>query len=229
MENRAPSVEPRLRSVRRRGPGRPPGQSAGELRDLYLQAALETFLAKGYAGSSLEAIARTARASKMTLYRLYGGKQELFRRVVDLAIARARSSLQIELDRFRSPRAALRGLITQLHDAFTDPTWLSVQRLVIAESLRFPALAHELLSHERDLMAPVEEFLRDANARGALVIADARAAAYQLAALASGGVRFMIHEPLRSETRKRSWVDAICSFAWNSWRPQPSAANGGPR
>lgn len=162
---------------------------------LYLQAALETFLVKGYEGTSIEEIARAARASRMTLYRLYGSKEELFRRVVDLAIGRARASMRIKLEEFASTRAALHALIRQLHDAFTDATWLGVQRLVIAECRRFPALARELLSHDREVVAPVEEFLKEANGRGSLVIGDAHAAAFQLAALASGGVRFLIREP----------------------------------
>ena len=210
---------PKLKLVRKRSPGRPPQHKAEDLRELYLEAALATFLANGYEGSSIEEIARTAKASKMTLYRLYGTKEELFRRVVSLAIERARRDTRLDLAAFRSNRDALRELVHHLHDAFTAPTWLGIQRLVIAEKTRFPALAQELRSHERELMGPVEAFLREADALGALNIGDARAAAYQLAALASGGTRFLIHEPLGNAAQKRAWIDAVFEFAWNSWRP----------
>jgi hypothetical protein len=62
-------------------------------------------------------------------------------------------------------------------------------------------------------------FLHQADAQGLLRVADPHAGAYQLAALASGGVRFLIHEPLQATADKRAWVDAIFEFAWNSWRP----------
>jgi AcrR family transcriptional regulator len=212
-----------LKGVRRRSAGRPPQHKAGDLHALYLRAALETFLAKGYAGSSIEEIARLARASKMTLYRLYGTKHELFRRVVKLAIDRAADSMRVDPAAFRSAREGLRELVQHLHDALTDPTWLDLMRLVIAEGARFPELARELRSHDRELMSPVEAFLRQADAQGLLRIADPHAGAYQLAALASGGVRFLIHEPLQGTADKRAWVDAIFEFAWNSWRPDFAA------
>jgi AcrR family transcriptional regulator len=212
-----------LKSVRRRSAGRPPQHQAEDLHALYLQAALETFLAKGYAGSSIEEIARLAKASKMTLYRLYGTKHELFRRVVKLAIERTANTMQVDPAAFGSAREGLRELVQHLHDALTDPTWLDVMRLVIAEGARFPALARELRSYDRELMDPVEAFLRQADARGMLRIADPHAAAFQLAALASGGVRFLIHEPLQSVADKRAWIDAIFEFAWSSWRPDVAA------
>lgn len=216
---RARGTAAKSRSDRRRGPGRPPEDSASELRALYLQTALTTFLEKGYEGAGIEEIARRAGASKMTLYRLYESKEGLFCRVVDLAIARACGSLQIEFGQFDSVREGLRELIRQLYVTFTDETWLSVSRLVIAEKKRFPSLARQLVSRERELMDPVERFLEQARERGLLVMADARAAAYQLAALASGGVRFLIHEPRRSSGAHHAWIDAIYELAWRAWRP----------
>jgi AcrR family transcriptional regulator len=208
-----------LRGVRRRTAGRPPSNKTEDVHDLYLRAALQAFLAKGYAGASIEEIARLAKASKMTLYRLYGTKHELFRRVIKLAIERASSGMRIKPGEFRSVRSGLRGLVEHLYAALTDPTWLDVMRLVIAEGQRFPALAQELRSHDRELMEPVESFLREAAAQGALRITDPHAAAFQLAALASGGVRFLIHEPLTDNEDKSAWIDAIVEFAWDSWRP----------
>lgn len=212
------SALPKLKPVRRRKPGRPPQHLTEDLRDLYLQAALEAFLANGYERTSIEAIARIAKAGKMTLYRLYGSKEELFERVVQLAIERAHQTLKTDPGAYRSAREGLRALVQHLYEAFTAPMMIGVHRLVIAEGSRFPALKHAMLQHERELMAPVEEFLRLADGRGLLRIPDAHAGAYQLVALASGGGRFLIHEPLRSTVAKRAWVDAVTEFAWRSWK-----------
>ncbi|HVY89648.1 MAG TPA: TetR/AcrR family transcriptional regulator [Hyphomonadaceae bacterium] len=43
-----------------------------------LDAAFNEFVARGYAGASMEAIARQARASKETLYAWFGNKEQLF-------------------------------------------------------------------------------------------------------------------------------------------------------
>ncbi|WP_439814811.1 TetR/AcrR family transcriptional regulator [Zavarzinia sp. CC-PAN008] len=49
-----------------------------ERRQEILDAAFQEFAAKGYAGASMAAIARTARASKETLYAWFGNKEQLF-------------------------------------------------------------------------------------------------------------------------------------------------------
>ncbi|HWA61812.1 MAG TPA: TetR/AcrR family transcriptional regulator [Caulobacteraceae bacterium] len=52
-------------------------RKAERRRDI-LDAAFEEFVARGYAGASMEAIARRARASKETLYAWFGNKERLF-------------------------------------------------------------------------------------------------------------------------------------------------------
>jgi len=52
-----------------------------------LDAAFAEFAAKGYAGASMEAIARRARASKETLYAWFGNKETLFVRLFESRLA----------------------------------------------------------------------------------------------------------------------------------------------
>ncbi len=47
-------------------------------REEILEAALREFVARGFSGASMEAIARRAKASKETLYAWFGNKEKLF-------------------------------------------------------------------------------------------------------------------------------------------------------
>jgi len=212
--------------IAQRSPGRPSLSDAGDLHALYLRAALETFLSRGYEGASIEEIARVAKAGKMTLYRLFGNKEELFRRVVRDAIARMREQVKVSYGPDEATDVVLQRIVRQLHDGLSDPMFLEIQRLVVAEYQRFPELANTLRSHKFEVLGPVEAFLRDAVERRRLVLDDVRAGAYQLSTLASGGVRFLITEPLDSEERKQAWARAVATFAWNSWRPRSNEAPG---
>jgi AcrR family transcriptional regulator len=207
--------------IRQRRPGRPKQQAAADLRTLYLDAALHTFLTRGYERTSIEEIARAAKASKMTLYRQFGSKEDLFRLVVNEAITRTRDSLRFTADEMGSPDEVLLRVVRRLYDGFTNPWMLAVLRLVIAEYERFPELAKELRSHNSELLGSVEDYLRRATESGHLAVPDPRAGAWQLALLASGGVRFLIAEPIADPAKREFWIQSIFVFARNSWRPLP--------
>lgn len=211
------------RAVRRRAPGRPPREAAAALQTIYLQAALDVFLARGYAGASIEEIARVAKAGKMTLYRQFGSKAELFHLVAHHAITRVREKLQASLVAAGDPEQALQSLIAGLHAGLTDPEYLAVMRLGIAETGRFPELGAALLADDRYLLEPVTTYLRAAAAAGRLAIPDPDAATMQLAALASGGGRFLIKKPKTDAASRERWVAAVLQFVLAAWRPQPAA------
>ena len=76
----------------RNGPGRLSAEDAAALPDRLLDAAFELFSAQGYAGTSMEEIAKNAGASTKTLYSRYAGKAEMLREVVLRIIARAHAA-----------------------------------------------------------------------------------------------------------------------------------------
>ncbi len=65
-------------------------------------AAYEVLEEKGYAGTSMQGIARRARASNETLYNWYGDKQGLFKALVTRNAAEVRALLQAELSSNRN-------------------------------------------------------------------------------------------------------------------------------
>ena len=211
----------RRKTVRRRSPGRPGRGDAEPLRALYLQAALDVFIARGYQGASIEEIARTAKAGKVTFYRQFGNKAQLFRVVAHHAITKVRERLRTSLSRDSAAEPILRDIILRLHVALTDPEYCAVLRLAIGEQARFPELGRILLDDDRYLFEPVCEALTRAAKSGALEIDDPYAATMQLAALASGGSRFLVKAPRTDRKSRERWVAAVLKFALNSWRPRP--------
>ena len=100
-------VKPRRRydSTRRQA------QAARTRQDI-LAAAHDLFLERGYAGTTLAAIAKAAGVVVETVYRAYGSKAELFKAVVRAAVAGGADRATVPVER----RPAIRALIAE-----TDP------------------------------------------------------------------------------------------------------------
>ena len=186
--------------------------------------ALDTFLAKGYAGASIESIAEAARASKVTIYRQFGNKENLFRAALNLAQQKARSSFQSQVELDGDPEVVLKRIILGLHAGFTTPEYLAMTRLMIAESQRFPEVRHAIAETADFLATPLVLYLSKLKEQGVLNIDSPYWAAMQLGALAMGGVRFFYAEPLRNDAERDRWASSLHKLFWNSWRRDIEAA-----
>lgn len=82
-------------------------ESRSERRDQIEQAAYAVLRDKGYAGASMQAIAREARASNETLYRWYGDKAGLFRALVVRNAEESRALLETGLAEDAPPMQVL--------------------------------------------------------------------------------------------------------------------------
>ncbi|MFC0205666.1 TetR/AcrR family transcriptional regulator [Novosphingobium soli] len=123
----------------RRRPGRP-SLSNEELLD----KALDLFVEKGFAGTSIDAICAAAGMAKRTVYARYGDKEALFKAALDRAIAdwivppaalRAQESEDFE--------ATLLRIGTLLVENVLGPAGLRLLRLTNAESVTMPEIALE--------------------------------------------------------------------------------------
>jgi AcrR family transcriptional regulator len=85
-------VKPRPR--RRYNATRRQAQGAQTRQDI-LTAAHQLFLERGYAGTTLAAIAQAAGVVVKTIYRAYGSKAELFKAVVRAAVAGGAARAQV--------------------------------------------------------------------------------------------------------------------------------------
>ena len=107
-----------------------------------LDAALETFVERGYAATNMDEIARRAGVSKGTLYLYYSGKAELLKAVV-------RQSLLGNLSEAQTLACAHSGTFGELLNFFLGEFTRRISRtnvsgipkLILAESGNFPEIA----------------------------------------------------------------------------------------
>jgi len=119
------------------GPAKP--KRDGKRRAI-LDGACQVFLLRGFGGANMDDVAAAARVSKMTVYRYFSSKEQLFAgvvrdmcdRVVDPALVGTMERLPL--------RAALRTFGRRMLEIVFAPETLGLHRIVVAESQRFPEL-----------------------------------------------------------------------------------------
>ena len=126
-------------AVPRRG-GRPSRQQAARLGERILDAATHLFLSQGYGATSIDAVARRARISKRTFYHRFDDKPALFVAVVHRIIDRLRSPADVER-LVGDLQEILQRLARFILRAALLPEAVALNRMLVAESGRFPKLA----------------------------------------------------------------------------------------
>lgn len=118
-------------------------------REEILATARRHFLAKGYANTGMEPVAREAQVSTATLYGLFPGKSELFQAVVD----HAADEFTARMGRIQIPPGDARDQLTAFAWTYacfmSDPYVRQVFRLVMAERSRFVGLAQRFFEKGR--------------------------------------------------------------------------------
>ena len=163
----------------------------GGKAEAILAAAEHAFLAGGFGAVSMDRVAAQAGASKATVYAHFSGKEELFGAVVARVSERRFRGFSAERLDPRDIAASLTTIAMRFLDLILSPEAIALNRIIIAEVTRFPALAQIFweAGPERT-RSQIEAFLRRAAAAGALDIADPRVAAEQFAALARGEIHY---------------------------------------
>lgn len=166
-------VEPDPPKFRRRKDARP-----AEI----VEAALAVFAEKGFAGARLDEIAARAGVSKGAIYLYFATKEEVFRAVVDLAVAPNLGAVRGMIAGHPGPFADLaRGFAGMLGGVAQNTSLGGVVKMVIGEARNFPALARvwhdELVVH---LVAALAGAIAAAQDRGEVRPGDPRAYALQL-------------------------------------------------
>jgi TetR/AcrR family transcriptional repressor of mexJK operon len=98
------------------------------------------FLERGFTETTMQLVAARAGASKETLYRHFGNKEELFAEIVRRRSARITGGQDGELDSDGTPREVLGRLGLNLLDFLTRADSVSFYRVMVAEAVRAPEL-----------------------------------------------------------------------------------------
>jgi TetR/AcrR family transcriptional repressor of mexJK operon len=182
-----------------------------------LGVALDIFLEKGFEQTTIEEIATRVGMSKRTVYARYDDKGALFRAAVHRAITL-----------YTIPRAAIEAAVAGDGDDLEQtllavarqrianlatPVATKLQRILSAQSYRFPELFHAAFEEGA---GPVIDFLCDLferhNARGEITLPDPRSAASAFLSLAvSGPGRVIVSGNVLDDAQ----IDARVRFAVN--------------
>ncbi|MBA4747382.1 MAG: TetR/AcrR family transcriptional regulator [Sphingopyxis sp.] len=160
--------------------GRPPDPAK---RAAILAAAQELFASHGFSATSMDAVARAAGVSKLTAYRHFGSKDQLF---ADAVVARCTAMLgQFDVDRAvpDCARTALIGFGHAFLQLILHDEALAVHRLVVTERKRAPQLGR--IFHDSAIV-PTQRSLARLIASLGLQVDDPALAATDLLALWRG-------------------------------------------
>jgi TetR/AcrR family transcriptional repressor of mexJK operon len=121
--------------------GRPPKQQEnGDKRTEVLEVATRYFLAHGYDGASINAMARDSGISKESIYRYFRSKDDLFKAVIEqeLSLYQQRLEAATDLDTHADLETALLDTAENLLLTVMSDRTLALRRLVFQVSLRSP-------------------------------------------------------------------------------------------
>ncbi len=169
------------RSAARPRVGRPTRDASEQLRHRIVEVATELLFSHGYGATSIEAIARRARVSKRTLYQRFADKPALMSAVIVRLIDSLRPPAHTPLTEGGNLEQILVHLGSLILHAALTPRVLQLQRLIVAESGRFPDLASAVAKAggRQEAVALISQLLLR-HQRGAPVTpADAEFAAHQ--------------------------------------------------
>ncbi|KOV91055.1 TetR/AcrR family transcriptional regulator [Streptomyces sp. NRRL B-3648] len=120
-----------------------PGGRFAHKHQAIMEAATAVFMEKGYAGTSMDDIAKLAAVSKQTVYKHFSDKEKLFTEIVLATTDRIDTVIDlvagIPIDADALEENLLR-LARQFLTTLTQPQVLQLRRLIIANADAFPDL-----------------------------------------------------------------------------------------
>lgn len=134
------------------------------------EAAEQVFLDHGFADTTMKMVALAAGASKETLYRHFGSKEDLFLEIVTNRNNEVRQTLDAELDSDRPIPIILRSVGISLLECICSPAVVALARIIVNEAPRHPTLgdAFYAMAPGRTLQK-LTRYLMEAKARGEFV------------------------------------------------------------
>jgi TetR/AcrR family transcriptional regulator, mexJK operon transcriptional repressor len=157
----------------------------GDKAQLIICAARDAFLEKGYDGVSMDEVASRAGVAKQTVYARYASKDALF-----LAVAESLQGRMLSAVSATAPwpiRDRLEQIARELLDLVLDPSTLSLSRIALGASYRFPTLGHSIYGARiNELHAVLADIFEQSAKDGYLAVDNPTVAAEQFLALVRG-------------------------------------------
>jgi TetR/AcrR family transcriptional repressor of mexJK operon len=190
----------------------PESKSMGRPKDLakaqaILDAAQQLFMEHGYELTSMDAVAKIAGVSKLTIYSHFENKELLFRRVIERKCEESNMPTNMLQLAALPPREGLRIIGINFVGLIYSQDAVNMFRILESESLRHPKIAHIFYEAgpERTISA-VEELLKAWDAKGALVVPQPRQAVNQFYSLLKGEMHMKLMLNLASHP-STAWIE----------------------
>lgn len=142
-------------------------------RERILEVAGAMFVAQGYNGVTMEAIAEAAPVSKPTLYNHFTDKSALFFAVMEERSQKMFRTFQENLEVERSVEETLRGIGQSFLDIILKPETLAMFRIMIGEGVKYPELGQ--LFYEvgpKRTVGLLADYFRKLDEKGLLIVSD---------------------------------------------------------
>lgn len=166
-----------------------------------LEGARVVFLRDGFEGASVDDIAREAGVSKATLYSYFPDKRLLFIEVAKAECRRQAEEGEAQVNMDRPVAEVLLDIARRVTGFAVSDFGQRVFRICMAESDRFPAVAHEFWQSGPALVREkISGYLRHAAEKGELRLDDPDFAADQLASLCKASLQDRLAFRLPPET-----------------------------
>jgi AcrR family transcriptional regulator len=181
-----------IHKIEKRSRGRPQVRCDDETKSVIIQAANDQFHESGYAAASISAIAQNAGVSTKTLYRLFPTKADLFTSVISDRIGRFFLAVDVGTLATANLREGLERMLTAYGRLTLSEETVTIMRLVIGESDRFPEIAASF--YEQAIVKTntlMESWLRKQVEDGRIALDDPHSASGMLRGM-------MIMEPQRA-------------------------------
>jgi len=181
-------------------------------RKAIVSAAIEQFQSNGFANTSMDKIAAAAEVSKRTVYNHFASKDALFDEILQQLWQQTKAAEDQRFDAAKGVDAQLRTILQSKLELLSQPSYLKLARVVLAELIQDPTRAQTVIASIAEKEAGLKLWLREAVEAGALKCEDPDMAADlihgQLKAVAFWPQVTLGIEPPDS-TRREQLLDAI--------------------
>jgi AcrR family transcriptional regulator len=168
-------------SARRNRAGRPRKAELDQRRAHILAVATRLFIENGFAGATIETIARAAGVGARTLYHHFGDKQGLFRAIVKARTDETSASGGLSMLGALSaggPREILIKAARNLQAICLSEETIALERLMAVEQMRFPEMTRSVVgANMASLHRSVADLFEEMRRRGLIATDDCAALA----------------------------------------------------
>jgi AcrR family transcriptional regulator len=204
----------------RRG-GRPTIEQAAQLDQDVRDCALRLFLVHGYEGASMDAIAREAGTTKMSLYARFPSKEELFLAVLEWATQRPDwPVLEPDLPDLDDLEGALSAIAHAALRRALDPSMIQLGRIAVTHAARYPQIAerHAVAFWPRQKL--VAELIERHASTGAIVAAEPDVLAEHFLGMVAGmPARLAAYGIVRDPTEQERHTEVAIDLFLRALRP----------